>query len=375
MQDRQDGHAIRDGQYDTDAHQPPTGVIDAIDASGNGTVGRTGTGSDGNFNIQRVRDVARALRENIGRVIVGKTEAIDFLLVALLAEGHALIEDVPGMGKTMMARALARSLDVSFSRIQGTADLLPSDVTGTSYFNQKAGEFEFRAGPIFASIVLADEINRATPRTQSALLEAMQERQVTVDGRTMPLPQPFLLIATQNPIELEGTFPLPEAQLDRFLLRLRISYPGYEDERAMLFRFQGARPLETLRPVASGDDIMALLPIVEAVDVSQPVADYVLHVVRGTREHAAVEIGASPRASLALFRAAQAWAAMNGRSYVKPDDVKRLAVPVLAHRLVLNAQARLRGQASEAIVQEVIERTAVPVEAVEEMQGAPGRRS
>ena len=203
----QDGQAMRDGQYDTDAHQPPTGVIDAIDASGNGTVGSTDTGSDGNFTIQRVRDIARALRENIGRVIVGKTDAIDLLLMAILAEGHALIEDVPGMGKTMLARALARSLDVSFSRIQGTADLLPSDVTGVSYFNQKAGEFEFRAGPIFASIVLADEINRATPRTQSALLEAMQERQVTVDGQTMPLPSHFSWSRHRTPSSLKAPSP------------------------------------------------------------------------------------------------------------------------------------------------------------------------
>jgi MoxR-like ATPase len=349
MQDQQDQRGSQ--------HQPATDVVGVME------VGRNGTGNGGsNTGVQRVQDVARALRENVGRVIVGKANAIDLLLVAILAEGHALIEDVPGMGKTMLAHALARSLDVSFSRIQGTADLLPSDVTGTSFFNQKAGEFEFRPGPIFASIVLADEINRATPRTQSALLEAMQERQVTVDGRTMPLPQPFLLIATQNPIELEGTFPLPEAQLDRFLLRLRLAYLEHEEERAMLYRFQGMRPLEALKPVASDSDIAALLPIVESVDVSQSVADYLLHIIRSTREHAAVELGASPRAALALFRAAQARAAMDGRGYVKPDDVKLLAGPVLAHRLVLSAHTRLRGQASEAIIQEIVERTLVPVE-------------
>ncbi len=205
--------------------------------------------------VHAVAEAARAIRANIGKVIVGKDGAANLLLIALLGEGHILIEDVPGMGKTLMARALARSLDCSFARIQGTADLLPGDVTGVSYFNQKLNEFEFRAGPIFASIVLADEINRATPRTQSALLEAMQERQVTVDGKTMPLPHPFMLIATQNPIELEGTFPLPEAQLDRFLLRMRIDYPGADDERAMLYRFQEAQPLETLAPVLTGDDI------------------------------------------------------------------------------------------------------------------------
>ena len=208
--------------------------------------------------VHAVAEAARAVRANIGKVIVGKEGAANLLLIALLSEGHILIEDVPGMGKTVMAHALARSLDCSFARIQGTADLLPSDVTGVSYFNQKRNEFEFRPGPIFASIVLADEINRATPRTQSALLEAMQERQVTVDGQTMPLPHPFMLVATQNPIELEGTFPLPEAQLDRFLLRMRIDYPGADDERAMLYRFQQAQPLETLTPVLTGDALLAL---------------------------------------------------------------------------------------------------------------------
>jgi MoxR-like ATPase len=317
--------------------------------------------------VGEVRALAEALRANVGKVMVGKVGAIDLLLVALLAEGHALIEDVPGVGKTLLARALARSLDLNFARIQGTADLLPGDVTGISYFNQQLGAFEFRPGPLFASIVLADEVNRATPRTQSALLEAMQERQVTVDGRTMPLPQPFLLIATQNPIELEGTFPLPEAQLDRFLVRLRIAYPTLGEERAMLFRFKEQQPgalLETLAPVATGDAVLRLLPAVRAVTVAEPVANYLLAVVRGTREHPAVELGGSPRAALALFRAAQARAAMEGRGYVKPDDVKQLAPPVLAHRLVLSTQNRLRGQATELVVQAVLEQTPVPVEDV-----------
>jgi MoxR-like ATPase len=261
-----------------------------------------------------------------------------------------------------MAKALARSLDLSFARIQGTADLLPSDITGLSYYNQKIGEFEFRPGPIFASIVLGDEINRATPRTQSALLEAMQERQVTVDGRTRALPRPFLVIATQNPIELEGTFPLPEAQLDRFLLRLSIAYPELDEERAMLYRFQDAQPLDTLAPVLSGQELMALLPVVRQVTVSQPVSDYLLGVVRSTREQAAVELGASPRASLALFRAAQAYAALQGRGYVKPDDVKALAAPVLAHRLIVAAQGRLRGQDATAVIVDVLARVPVPAE-------------
>jgi MoxR-like ATPase len=314
--------------------------------------------------VRSLQQAAAAVRANVGRVIVGKESTVDLLLVALLSEGHALIEDVPGLGKTVMAKALARSLGVSFARVQGTADLLPSDVTGVSYFSQKASEFEFRPGPLFASVVLADEINRATPRTQSALLEAMQERQVTVDGNTRPLPQPFLLIATQNPIELEGTFPLPEAQLDRFLVRLRISYPSFEEEQAMLYRFKVEQPLETLSAVVSAAELLALLPVVRAVHVSQAVAEYLLKIVRATREHPAAELGASPRAALALFRAAQALAAMRGREYVKPDDVKQLAVPVLAHRLLVTAQSRLRGQDAERVIQDVLDRTPVPVENV-----------
>jgi MoxR-like ATPase len=315
--------------------------------------------------IAAVRQAAEAVRTNVGSVIVAKESTIDLLMVALLSEGHTLIEDVPGLGKTVMAKALARSLGVSFARVQGTADLLPSDVTGVSYFSQKAGEFEFRPGPIFASIVLADEINRATPRTQSALLEAMQERQVTVDGTTMPLPRPFLLIATQNPIELEGTFPLPEAQLDRFLIRLRVAYPNFDEERSMLFRFKLRQPLDTLTAVLTGDELLRLLPIVRAVYFSEAVSDYLLQIVRDTREHPAIELGASPRAALGLFRAAQARAAMQGREYVKPDDVKRLAVPVLAHRLLVSAQTRLRGQSAEQIVQSIVDKTRVPAENIQ----------
>ena len=312
--------------------------------------------------VATVQRTADAVRANVGRVIVGKTNVIDLLLVAVLSEGHALIEDVPGLGKTVMAKALARSLGVSFARIQGTADLLPTDVTGVSYFNQKAGEFEFRPGAIFAQVVLADEINRATPRTQSALLEAMQERQVTVDAQTMRLQSPFLLIATQNPIELEGTFPLPEAQLDRFLVRLRISYPSVEEERAMLLRFKTEQPLDSLSPVVTGEQLLQMMAVVRAVTVSPAVADYLLKIVRATRGHSAIDLGASPRAALALYRASQSLAAMAGRDFVKPDDVKTLAAPVLAHRLLVSAQSRLRGQDAEQIVEDVVRQTLVPVE-------------
>jgi MoxR-like ATPase len=325
--------------------------------------------------IAQVRGAAAAVRENVAKVIVGKDEVIELLLVALLAEGHPLIEDVPGTGKTVLAKSLARSLGLSFARIQGTPDVLPSDVTGTSYFNQKLGEFEFRPGPIFANIVLADEINRATPRTQAALLEAMQERQVTADRETLPLPRPFVLIATQNPVELEGTFPLPEAQLDRFLLRLRMRYSSLDDERAILYRFQRAEPLEELRPMLAAADLERLFPVVRAVHVGRPVADYLLGIVRGTREHSAVQLGASPRAALALFRASQARAAVRGRGFVQPDDVKALAVPVLAHRLLVTPQSRVRGEDGERVVAEVVQATPVPVEQTgEDSAGASSER-
>ncbi len=315
--------------------------------------------------IARVREAAQRVRANVSRVIVGKGDVIDLLIVAILSEGHVLIEDVPGMGKTIMARALARSISSSFARVQGTPDLLPSDIIGVSYYNQKQGEFEFRRGPIFSNVALVDEINRATPRTQSALLEAMQERQVTVDGDTMPLGAPFLVVATQNPIELEGTFPLPEAQLDRFLLRLRVNYPSPDDELAMLYRFKETQPLDTLQPVISGDELVALLPAVRAVRVSEPVARYLLHIIQATRDYTTMRLGASPRASLALFRAAQALAATQGRDYVKPDDIKRLALPALAHRLLLSpTQMTYQTQDTERLLHEIVESVPAPVERV-----------
>jgi MoxR-like ATPase len=301
------------------------------------------------------------VRENVNRVIVGREQTIDLALVALLCNGHVLIEDVPGIGKTMMAKALARSVGAEFRRIQFTPDLMPSDITGIHYFNQKTAEFDFRPGPLLANIVLADEINRATPRTQSALLEAMEERQITVDGETMTLPAPFVVLATQNPIELEGTFPLPEAQLDRFLLRLRMGYPDEQEEDAILQRFEADDPLANLQPVVEARELVRLGSALPGVHCEASVRGYVTRVTRATRGHGAVELGASPRASLALFRASRALAAIRGRDYVMPDDVQHLAAPVLAHRITLSSQSRLRGRDAETLVREIIEETPVPV--------------
>jgi MoxR-like ATPase len=272
------------------------------------------------------------------------------------------LEDVPGLGKTVLAKALARSLGCSFQRAQFTPDLLPSDLTGVSVFNQKTADFEYRPGPLLANIVLADEINRAGPRTQSALLEAMEERQVTVDGVTRALPRPFLVLATQNPIELEGTFPLPEAQLDRFLLRLALGYPSGAEERAILRRFRESDPLAELRPVASGEDIVALGAPCRAVHVSEAMETYILNLVRATREEPAVTLGASPRGSLALYRTAQALAAIRGRAFVSPDEVQTLLMPVLAHRLIPSSQSRLRGKAVADVLRDLLARVPVPVE-------------
>jgi MoxR-like ATPase len=312
--------------------------------------------------VQSVQSAARALQANIARVIVGKQAAVELLLVALLSQGHVLLEDVPGLGKTTLAKALARSLGCVFHRLQFTPDLLPSDITGVSIFNQKTSEFEFRPGPIMSQIVLADEINRAGPRTQSALLEAMEERQATVDGVTRPLPRPFLVIATQNPIELEGTFPLPEAQLDRFLLRLSLGYPDGDEEREILRRFRVADPLADLQPVASGEQIVALGAECRQVHVSQAVETYILAVVRATRDNPAVALGASPRGAMALYRTAQAMAAIHGRSFVVPDDVQALILPALAHRLMPSGQSRLRGKAVADVLRDVVAKVPVPVE-------------
>ncbi|MBV9892986.1 MAG: MoxR family ATPase [Chloroflexi bacterium] len=312
--------------------------------------------------MEPIRGLAERAADNVERVIVGKRDVIDLLLVALLCEGHVLIEDVPGTGKTMLAKSLARTLDCSFRRIQFTPDLLPSDVSGVSFFNQRSQEFEFRPGPIFAQVVLADEINRATPRTQSALLECMEERQVTLEGETRALPRPFLVMATQNPIELEGTFALPEAQLDRFLLRLAVGYPSEVDEHVMVQRFRGGSPLDELPAVVSADELARMQRAIRQVHVGEAVEDYIVRLVRASRLHASLELGASPRATLALYRCAQAFAALNGRAFVLPDDAKRLAPAVLTHRVITSAQSRLRGRSAGDVVSELLASVPVPVE-------------
>jgi MoxR-like ATPase len=309
-----------------------------------------------------IKEVAERLRENVQRVIVGKGEIIQLALVAILCEGHVLIEDVPGIGKTTLARTLAATLGCTFKRIQFTPDLLPSDITGLNWFNQKEQEFQFRPGPIMSQLVLADEINRATPRTQSALLEVMQERQLTVDGVTRALPRPFLVMATQNPVELEGTFPLPEAQIDRFILRIVIGYPSEEEENAILERFRAGDPLPDLEAVTTPEEILLLQQERASVRVEESVRGYIVQVARATREHPEISLGASPRATLALYQAAQSWAAIHGRDFVIPDDVKYLAPHVLTHRLMISPQAQLRGRLPEELVAGIVDSVPVPVE-------------
>jgi len=312
--------------------------------------------------VKMIADVARRVRENIQKVIVGKDEAIQLTLAAVLCEGNVLLEDVPGIGKTTLARALAISLGCRFRRIQFTPDLLPTDVTGLNWFNQKAQAFEFKPGPIMSQVLLADEINRATPRTQSALLEAMQERQVTIDGVTRPLPRPFMVLATQNPVELEGTFPLPEAQIDRFLLRVVLGYPNEVEENAMVERFRVNDPLPDLQAVTNPEEILALQAERRLIRVEESLRGYIVKIARATRQHPEIELGASPRATLALYQAAQAWAAIQGRDYVIPDDIKTLAPSVLTHRMMIAPQAQLRGRRPEEVITGIVESVAVPVE-------------
>jgi MoxR-like ATPase len=311
---------------------------------------------------ERVQEVAGRIMDEVERVIVGKRVVIEQVMVAILCEGHVLLEDVPGIGKTMLARSMAAALGGEFGRVQFTPDLLPTDITGSLVFDPRSAEFTYRPGPVLVNVLLADEINRAGPRTQSALLEAMEERQVSVERERISLPRPFFVLATQNPVELEGTFPLPEAQLDRFMLRTAIGYPELEDERIMLRRFRTDSPLTSVRAVTSPDEVGELIAIVRRVHVSVAVEDYLLALVRSTRETSNIEVGASPRAALALVRAAQANAALHGRGYVLPDDVRDLAVSVLAHRVIPTAQADLMGTTSADLVTSVVAETPVPVE-------------
>ena len=297
---------------------------------------------------------------NVERAIVGKRREVQLVLLALLCRGHVLIEDVPGVGKTVVAKAFAKTIGCSFKRIQFTPDLLPSDVTGVNIFNQQTQQFEFRPGPIVAQLVLADEINRATPKTQSSLLEAMEEAQVTVDGNTHKLPEPFIVLATENPIEYQGTFPLPEAQLDRFLIRLSLGYPGRENELRMLERQHDIHPLETLGQAIGVDELLAAQAAVKTVRVDSAVAAYAVAIVEATRRHESVQLGASPRGSLALYNTARAWAAMNGRTFVEPDDIKTLADAALAHRVIIHPGARLRGVSSSSVIRDILSTVPVP---------------
>ena len=309
----------------------------------------------------QVPELAKRIVANVEQVIVGKRQQIVLALASWLCEGHILLEDVPGVAKTMLARALAGSVGCTFKRIQCTPDLLPTDISGMSIFNQKTGEFEFRPGPIFAQLVLADEINRATPRAQAALLEAMAERSVSVDGQTRKLQPPFIVIATQNPVDHEGTFPLPEAQLDRFLMRFSLGYPTLEEELQMLDKLQLAHPVDSIRPVVSAEEMVAAQQAVRKIHVDPKIRQYIGRIVHGTRDHEDLRLGASPRATISLFRASQALAGVRGRNFVQPDDVKRIAGPVLTHRVILQPESRLRKVTANEVVQDVVADVPVPM--------------
>lgn len=312
-------------------------------------------------NLKKIQQFTKQVIDNVEQVIVGKRDAIEMLMVAQLCEGHVLIEDAPGTGKTMLARSIAISVGLTFKRLQCTPDLLPNDVTGVSIFDQKSGDFSFRPGPVFANVLLADEINRATPRTQSALLEAMGEGQVTVDAITHALSRPFFVMATQNPIEFEGTFPLPEAQLDRFLFRMNIGYPNFDQEGQMLLNLQRVHPIESIKQVVDGRELLDLQKAVWEVHVDHTVRNYILSLIHATRDHPDLALGASPRGSLALFKTAQAYAALQGRDFVIPDDVKKLVIPSLAHRVIVRPESSLRGRTARTILEELLEAIEVPL--------------
>src|SRR5512146_705278 len=304
--------------------------------------------------MSEIQEFVNSVIDNVEHVIVGKHPVIEMLMVAMLCEGHVLLEDVPGVGKTMLARSLAVSLGGQFKRLQCTPDLLPNDVLGVSVYNQKSTEFEFRPGPVFVNVLLVDEVNRATPRTQSALLEAMQEQQVTVDGRTYNLPRPFLVIATQNPIEYEGTFPLPEAQLDRFLMRLAMGYPSHDDERSLLVHLRREHPVNALKPVTEAEKLVELQHKIWEIDIDDTLQEYIVRLVTATRSHPDLSLGASPRASLSLFKSSQALAALRGRDHVIPDDIQFLTPAVLTHRLMVSPEAELRGRTAAGILADLV---------------------
>lgn len=309
------------------------------------------------------KNIMKKIVDNMSKIIVGKEMACKLMVIALAAEGHILLEDVPGIGKTTMAYAMAKSVGLSFNRIQFTPDILPSDITGFTVFNPKINDFEYRSGNIMSNIILADEINRTSPKTQASMLEAMEEKQVTVDGKTYKLPKPFMVIATQNPVEYMGTYPLPEAQLDRFLMKISIGYPTKAEEASILFRFQKSNPLRQLEPVATSDELNELQTFVKDVRVDESLASYIVDLISATRRHEHVALGCSPRASISLFRAAQAAAAYDGRDYVVPEDIRDLAVPVLSHRLILKQEAKIKRITNENIIHEIVKRQIIPVKA------------
>ncbi|MGG4396851.1 MoxR family ATPase [Paenibacillus thiaminolyticus] len=315
------------------------------------------------MDLSRIHSLAQAIKRNVQQVIVGKDDTTDRIFVALFTGGHVLLEDVPGTGKTLLAKSVAKSIDGTFKRIQFTPDLLPTDLSGMNVYNQKRGEFEFRPGPVFTNLLLADEINRATPRTQSSLLECMEERQVSIDGVTMQLEEPFIVLATQNPLDNFGTFPLPEAQLDRFMLKLKLGYPTFEEGLRILSRFRTEDPIQELAPVATREDIKAARTGYTQVHVDDAILEYVLGIVERTRSHPDIALGASPRASQALLRAVQAYAVIRGRDYVSPDDVKAMAAPVLAHRLLLHHAAGSRDDQAESVLAQIVSQVPVPAEA------------